>query len=169
MLNDKPFRRFRRCSPAGRRRSKSSVAVARGTRRDRRAATAEKLLDQPDALLLGESVSILAATKPGAKLIAEHFIGKKLPRVSSAGHRSSRSSAKTRRSRSFRPSSRGGLLLSLEPGQIEGSQARDREGRSKKGRELYLNANFSRALVPHDGRSRRRGRAICRACGTRWR
>ena len=43
-------------------------------------SAAEKLLDQPDPTLLSEAVTVLAATKAGAKLIGERFVAKKLPR-----------------------------------------------------------------------------------------
>src|SRR5262245_26748490 len=103
---------------------------------------AEKLLDQPDRTLLTEAVAVLATTKPGAKLIAERFLAKKLPRdffpqVNEALNKFAEDPAFAKLRADVL---RGGLLLSLEPGQID--KIRNQvitKGDAKKGKELYLN------------------------------
>ncbi|MCI0703861.1 MAG: HEAT repeat domain-containing protein [Planctomycetia bacterium] len=103
---------------------------------------AEQLLDQPDVTLLTEAVAVLATTKPGTKLIAERFLAKKLPRdffpqVNEALNKFADDPAFAKLRAEVL---RGGLLLSLEPGQID--KIRDQvitEGDAKKGKELYLN------------------------------
>jgi quinoprotein glucose dehydrogenase len=115
-------------------------------------AAAEKLLDQTDALLLGEAVAVLAATKPGAKLIGERFAAKKLPRdllpqVTEALKKFNEDPAIARLQAEVL---RGGLLLSLEPGQIEKVRKQVAEkGDAKKGRELYLNTKLLACATCH--------------------
>jgi quinoprotein glucose dehydrogenase len=108
-------------------------------------AAAEKALDQPDPTLLGEAVAVLAATKPGTKLIAERFIAKKLPRdffpqVNDALNKFADDPvfAKLRAD-----VLRGGLLLSLEPSQVDKIRAEvSKKGNPVKGKELYLNTKL---------------------------
>jgi len=104
-------------------------------------AVAEKLLDQPDPTLLTEAVLVLATTKPGAKLIGERFVAKKLPRdffpqVTEALKKFADDPVINKLQTEVL---RGGLLLSLEPGQVEKIRKLVAEkGDPKKGRELYL-------------------------------
>jgi len=115
-------------------------------------ATAEKLLDQPDATLLNEAVIVLASTKPGAKLIAERFIAKKLPRdffpqVTEALKRFGDDPVIVKLQAEVL---RGGLLLSLEPGQIDKIRKLVIEkGDPKKGRDLYLNTKVLACATCH--------------------
>ncbi|HSQ57929.1 MAG TPA: HEAT repeat domain-containing protein, partial [Gemmata sp.] len=115
-------------------------------------AAAEKLLDQPDPGLLKEAVAVLSATRTGARLVAERFVAKKLPRdmfqqVSQAIAQfgSDPAFAKLRAE-----VLRGGLLLSLEPGQVEKirRQVADK-GDPRKGRELYLNTKVLACATCH--------------------
>ncbi len=115
-------------------------------------AAAEKLLDQPDPALLGEAVAVLATTKPGAKLIGERFVAKKLPRdffpqVTEALKKFGDDPAIAKLQAEVL---RGGLLLSLEPGQIEKVRKLVAEkGDPKKGRELYLNTKLLACATCH--------------------
>ncbi|MCE9562417.1 MAG: HEAT repeat domain-containing protein [Planctomycetes bacterium] len=114
-------------------------------------ATAEKLLDQPDPTLLNEAVIVLATTKPGAKLIAERFIAKKLPRdffpqVTEALKKFNEDPVIVKLQTEVL---RGGLLLSLEPGQIEKVRKLVEKGDAKKGRDLYLNTKVLACATCH--------------------
>lgn len=114
--------------------------------------SAEKLLDQPDPALLGEAVAVLAATKSGARLIGERFVAKKLPRdffpqVTEALKRFGDDPAIVKLQVEVL---RGGLLLSLEPGQIEKVRKQVAEkGDPGKGRELYLNTKLLACATCH--------------------
>jgi quinoprotein glucose dehydrogenase len=120
------------------------IAAARGT--------AEKLLDQSDEKLLSEAVIVLASTKPGAKLIAERFVAKKLPRdffpqVTDALKKFGDDPVMAKLQAEVL---RGGLLLSLEPGQIDKVRKLVSEkGDPKKGRELYLNTKLLACAACH--------------------
>ncbi|MBA4191235.1 MAG: hypothetical protein C0467_24910 [Planctomycetaceae bacterium] len=115
-------------------------------------ASAEKLLDQPDATLLNEAVIVLASTKPGAKLIAERFIAKKLPRdffpqVTEALKKFNDDPVIVKLQTEVL---RGGLLLSLEPGQIDKIRTLVADkGDPKKGRDLYLNTKVLACATCH--------------------
>jgi putative membrane-bound dehydrogenase-like protein len=115
-------------------------------------AAAEKLLDQPDPTLLKEAVAVLAATKPGAKLIAERYVAKKLPRdffpqVNQALTQFGEDPAFAKLRAEVL---RGGLLLSLEPGQIEKVRKLVVEkGNPKKGRDLFLNTKLLACATCH--------------------
>jgi quinoprotein glucose dehydrogenase len=106
---------------------------------------AEKALDQADPALLSEAVAVLAATKPGTKLIAERYLAKKLPRdffpqVNDALNKfpDDATLAKLRAD-----VVRGGLLLSLEPSQVDKIRAEvSKKGNAAKGKELYLNTKL---------------------------
>src|SRR5207249_4252367 len=106
------------------------------------------LLNRPDeptrisAIVAIESARIsLAATKPGAKLIAERFIAKKLPRdffpqVNEAINKFADDPAFAKLRADVL---RGGLLLSLEPSQVDKIRAEvNKKGNAQKGKELYL-------------------------------
>ncbi len=115
-------------------------------------AVAETLLDQADPQLLTEAVAVLAATKPGTKLIAERFIAKKLPRdffpqVNEALNKFADDAtfAKLRAD-----VLRGGLLLSLEPSQVDKIRAEvSKKGNPVKGKELYLNTKLLACATCH--------------------
>ncbi|HUR54100.1 MAG TPA: PVC-type heme-binding CxxCH protein [Gemmataceae bacterium] len=103
---------------------------------------AEKFLDQPDPTLIGEAVAVLGASKAGAKLVGERFVAKKLPRdlflpVTEALKKFADDPAIAKLHTEVL---RGGLLLSLEPGQIEKVRSLvATKGDAKKGKELYFN------------------------------
>ncbi len=108
-------------------------------------ATAEKALDQPDRAFLAEAVAVLAATKPGAKLIAERYVAKKLPRdffpqVNEAINKFADDPAFAKLRAEVL---RGGLLLSLEPSQVDKIRAEvAAKGNPVRGKELYLNTKL---------------------------
>src|SRR5581483_6410149 len=84
-------------------------------------AVAEKLLDQPDPTLLTEAVVVMGRTKAGAKLVGERYLAKKLPRdlfpqVTEALRAFTGDAALDKIRTDVM---KGGLLVSLEPGQIE--------------------------------------------------
>jgi quinoprotein glucose dehydrogenase len=113
---------------------------------------AEKALDQADPSLLTEAVAVLAATKPGAKLIAERFIAKKLPRdffpqVNEAINKFADDPAFVKLRADVL---RGGLLLSLEPSQVDKiRQEVSNKGNPQKGKELYLNTKLLACATCH--------------------
>jgi putative membrane-bound dehydrogenase-like protein len=106
---------------------------------------AEKALDQADPALLSEAVAVLAATKPGTKLIAERYLAKKLPRdffpqVNDALNKFPDDAALAKLRADVL---RGGLLLSLEPSQVDKIRAEvSKKGNAAKGKELYLNTKL---------------------------
>lgn len=107
---------------------------------------AEALLDQPDKTLQTEAVVVLGATKQGAKLIGERYVAKKLPRelfpqVSDALRKFA---AEDRVLAALQAEvMRGGLLLSLEPAQVERiRQLVATRGSATRGRELFLNTRL---------------------------
>ncbi|MBA4067580.1 MAG: hypothetical protein C0501_28520 [Isosphaera sp.] len=108
-------------------------------------AAAEKLLDQPDPTLLTEAVIVLSATRPGAVLIGERLLAKKLPRdffpqVADALQKFDADPAVARLRAEV---VRGGLLLSTEPGQVEKVRTLVAEkGDPRRGREVYLNTKL---------------------------
>jgi putative membrane-bound dehydrogenase-like protein len=113
---------------------------------------AEKALDQADPALLGEAVAVLSATKPGTKLIAERFVAKKLPRdffpqVNEALNKFADDAALARLRAVVL---RGGLLLSLEPSQVDRIRAEvSKKGDARKGKELYLNTKLLACATCH--------------------
>ncbi len=115
-------------------------------------AAAEPLLDQADPTLLAEAVAVLSATKPGAKLIGERFVAKKLPReffaqVNDALNKFADDPALTKLRADVL---RGGLLLSLEPGQVDKIRVLvNTKGDAKKGKELYLNTKVLACATCH--------------------
>ena len=116
-------------------------------------AAAEKLLEQPDAALLAEAVVLLGATKPGATLLAERYIAKKLPRdafpqviAALQLHAANDPAIAKLQSEVLK----GGLLLSLQPGQAEKIKALvETKGDAKKGKELYLNTKVLACATCH--------------------
>ncbi|HEY1191658.1 MAG TPA: hypothetical protein VGE74_28755, partial [Gemmata sp.] len=135
---------------------------------------AEPLLDQADPTLLAEAVAVLSATKPGAKLIAERYVAKKLPReffpqVNEALNKFPDETAFVLAGldHQFLPRLkktvadpvlaklrvdvlRGGLLLSLEPGQVDKIRTQvAQKGDPQKGKELYLNTKALACATCH--------------------
>ncbi|MDY3551491.1 HEAT repeat domain-containing protein [Gemmata sp. JC717] len=135
---------------------------------------AEPLLDQADPTLLTEAVAVLSATRAGTKLIAERYAAKKLPReffpqvndalgkfpdetvpaVVGFDHlffpRMGRAVADPALAKLRTDVLRGGLLLSLEPGQVDKIRALvSAKGDPKKGKELYLNTKVLACATCH--------------------
>lgn len=108
-------------------------------------AAAEKLLDQPDPTLITEAVVVLGRTKPGAKLVGERYLAKKLPRdlfpqVTEALRAFTGDTALDKIRTDVM---KGGLLVSLEPGQIDKVRRLVADkGDPKKGKDLYLNTKL---------------------------
>ena len=115
-------------------------------------AAAEPLMDQPDPALLAEAVAVLGATKPGAQLIGERYVANKLPRdlfpqVTDALKKFAADPAIAKLQADV---TRGGLLLSLEPGQIEKvRQLVVTKGDAKRGKDLYLNTKVLACATCH--------------------
>ncbi|MBN9122837.1 MAG: HEAT repeat domain-containing protein [Planctomycetes bacterium] len=115
-------------------------------------AESEKALDQADPTLLAEAVAVLGATKSGTKLIAERFIAKKLPRdffpqVNEALNKFADDPAFAKLRADVL---RGGLLLSLEPSQVDKIRAEvSKKGNAQKGKELYLNTKLLACATCH--------------------
>ncbi len=113
---------------------------------------AEKALDQADPALLTEAVAVLAATKPGTRLIAERFVAKKLPRdffpqVNEALNKFADDPAMAKLRADVL---RGGLLLSLEPSQVDKIRTEvSKKGNAQKGKELYLNTKLLACATCH--------------------
>jgi putative membrane-bound dehydrogenase-like protein len=113
---------------------------------------AEKLLESTDAAMLNEAVAFLGATKPGAMLLGQRYIDKKLPRESFQQviaalqlHAGDASIAKLQQE-----VLRGGLQLSTQPGQAAKIKALvETKGDAKKGRELYLNTKVLACATCH--------------------
>ncbi|MEO2088241.1 MAG: PVC-type heme-binding CxxCH protein [Gemmataceae bacterium] len=103
---------------------------------------AEQFLTQPDPTLIGESIAVLGATKAGAKLVGERYLEKKLPRdlfprVSDVLRKFPNDDAIARLNAEVL---RGGLMLSLEPDQVEKIRGRvAAAGDAKRGKAVYLN------------------------------
>ncbi len=103
---------------------------------------AEKFLDQPDPALIGEAISVLGTTEDGAKMVGERFNAKKLPRehfqrVSDVLRKFPKNPALVALNTEVM---RGGLLLSLEPDQVEAMRKKvEKDGDPKRGRAVYLN------------------------------
>lgn len=116
-------------------------------------AAAEPLLDQPDPTLLAEAVVVLGATKQGARLVGERYLAKRLPRdlfpqVTDALRKFTTEDPAVARLQA--EVMRGGLLLSLEPGQIERiRQLVTTRGNAARGRELFLNTRLLSCVNCH--------------------
>ena len=108
-------------------------------------AAAEKLLDQPDPTLLAEAVVVTGRTKAGAKKVGELYLTKKLPRdlfpqVTEALRAFTGDTALDKLRADVM---KGGLLVSLEPGQIEKIRRTVADkGDARRGRDLYLNTKL---------------------------
>ncbi|QDU22112.1 PVC-type heme-binding CxxCH protein [Urbifossiella limnaea] len=114
---------------------------------------AEAMLDQPDPTLQTEAVVILGATKAGAKLVGERYVAKKLPRelfpqVSDALRRFTTDDPAV--SQLLAEVMRGGLLLSMEPTQVERIRGLvATRGSAARGRELFLNTRLLNCATCH--------------------
>jgi len=114
---------------------------------------AEPMLDQPDATLQTEAVILLGATKAGAKLVGERYLAKRLPRelfpqVSDALRKFTADDPVIARLQA--DVLRGGLLLSLEPAQVERIRALvATRGSAARGRELFLNTRLLNCATCH--------------------
>jgi quinoprotein glucose dehydrogenase len=103
---------------------------------------AEQFLAQPDPALIAESIAVLGATKAGAKLVGERYLEKKLPRdlfprVSDVLRKFPNDDAIAKLNAEVL---RGGLMLSLEPDQVEKIRGRvAAAGDAKRGKAVYLN------------------------------
>jgi quinoprotein glucose dehydrogenase len=102
---------------------------------------AEPFLDQPDPTLIGEAIAVLGTSKAGAKLLGERFLAKKLPRefflpVTEALKKFPDDAVLAKLNSEVM---RGGLLLSMEPGQMEKVRALvATKGDAKRGKALYF-------------------------------
>ena len=103
------------------------------------------LLDQPDPSLLNEAVLVLGTTKPGAILVGERFVAKKLPRdlfqrVTETLQKFQTDPVVTKL---YGEVMKGGLLVSLDPARAE--QIRKlvvTQGNPARGKLLYLNTKL---------------------------
>ncbi|HXD85706.1 MAG TPA: HEAT repeat domain-containing protein, partial [Urbifossiella sp.] len=115
-------------------------------------AAAEKLLGQPEAALVSEAVVLLGATKNGAKLLADKYIAKSLPRelfpqviAALQLHPGDAAIAKLQAE-----VLKGGLLLSLQPGQVDKIRGLvQTKGNAQRGKELYLNTKLIACATCH--------------------
>jgi putative heme-binding domain-containing protein len=113
---------------------------------------AQKLLDEPDRAVLAEAVAALGTTRAGARLIAERYLADKLPRdffpqVTEALKRFENDPALDKLRAEVM---RGGLLVSLEPGQIEKvRQLVSSRGDPKRGKDVYLNTKVLACATCH--------------------
>jgi quinoprotein glucose dehydrogenase len=113
---------------------------------------AEKLLESTDAAMLNEAVAFLGATKPGAILLGQRYVEKKLPRETFQQviaalqlHPNDAAIAKLQQE-----VLRGGLQLSTQSGQAAKIKALvETKGDAKKGRELYLNTKVLACATCH--------------------
>jgi putative membrane-bound dehydrogenase-like protein len=113
---------------------------------------AEPLLDQADPQLLAEAIHALAPTKSGAQLLAQRYLARQIPRDyfplicdSLQKFADDPTIAKLRAE-----VLRGGLLLSLEPGQIDKIRRLVAEkGDPRRGRQIYLNARLVACVSCH--------------------
>jgi quinoprotein glucose dehydrogenase len=106
---------------------------------------AEKLLDQPDPALLSEAVVVLGASKEGAKIVAERFLAKKLPRelfqrVTEVLQKFNTDPALAKL---YGEVMKGGLLLSINPNRLQEIQKLVlSKGNAQRGKALYLNTKI---------------------------
>lgn len=113
---------------------------------------AVKFLDQPDPALIAEAVAVLGTTKEGAKLVGERYVAKKLPRdlfprVSDTLRKFSTDPDMAKLNSEVL---RGGLLLSMEPDQVETMRTKVlKDGDPKKGRAIYLNTGLVACATCH--------------------
>ncbi|WP_020475471.1 PVC-type heme-binding CxxCH protein [Zavarzinella formosa] len=117
------------------------------------APLATESLESADAKLQAEAVQLLGATPEGAKLIGQRFLDKKLPRellpqVSDALRKHSAKDPAI--GKLLTDVMRGGLLVSLEPAQVEKvRQLVLTRGDAGRGRALYLNSQSLACVTCH--------------------
>lgn len=115
-------------------------------------AIAQRLLDESDPRLLAEAIAILTPSKAGARLVAERYLAQKIPQdyypqITEALQKFADDPALAKLRAEVL---RGGLLLSLEPGQIEKIRRLvEEKGNPKRGREIYLNARLVACVSCH--------------------
>ncbi len=113
---------------------------------------AEKFLDQPDPGLIADAIAVLGTTKEGAKLVGERYVAKKLPRdlfprVSDALRKFAADPDVAKLNSEVM---RGGLLLSMEPDQVEQMRTKVlKDGDPKRGRAIYLNTALLACATCH--------------------
>ena len=112
-----------------------------------------KLLEQPDAKLQSEAVYVLGAKPEGAKLVGQRFLDKKLPsellpEVSEALRKHSTNNQEL--TKLLTDVMKGGLLLSLEPGQVEKvRQLVLTKGSPQRGKAIYLGSKTLNCVNCH--------------------
>jgi quinoprotein glucose dehydrogenase len=113
---------------------------------------AKLLLESADPGVLGEAIAVLGSNKTGAKLVGERYLAKKLPRdffprVSDVlrKHLGDADIAKLNEQ-----VLRGGLLLSMQPDQVE-TIRKDvlNKGDAKRGKAIYLNTAIVACATCH--------------------
>jgi quinoprotein glucose dehydrogenase len=115
-------------------------------------AIAQRLLQEADPQLLAEAIAVLTPTKAGARLVAEQYLARKIPQdyypqITEALQKFADDPALAKLRAEVL---RGGLLLSLEPGQIEKIRRLvEEKGNPKRGREIYLNARLVACVSCH--------------------
>jgi putative membrane-bound dehydrogenase-like protein len=113
---------------------------------------AQRLLEEADPQLLAEAIAVLTPTKAGARLVAERYLARKIPQdyypqITEALQKFADDPALAKLRTEVL---RGGLLLSLEPGQIEKIRRLvEEKGNPKRGREIYLNARLVACVSCH--------------------
>jgi len=117
------------------------------------AGFAAKFLEIPDAALQAESVQVLSNTPEGAKSVGERFLAKKMPRdllpQVSEGLRKYASKSPELNTM-LTEVMKGGLLLSLEPAQMEKIRQQVlTKGDPKRGKEIYLNSKALQCINCH--------------------
>ncbi len=113
---------------------------------------AKLLLDQADPTVLAEAIAVLGSTKEGAKLVGERYLAKKVPRdffpkVSDALRKHLADEAIAKLNTEVL---RGGLLLSMQPDQVEKIRKDVQSlGDAKRGKAIYLNTALVSCATCH--------------------
>jgi putative heme-binding domain-containing protein len=108
-------------------------------------AVALPFLDQPDPLLIAEAVAALGTTEEGALIIGQRYLDKKLPRdlyprVSEVLRKFPKNPEIAKLNAEVM---KGGLLLSMAPGEIDKIRALVQvKGDAKRGKAIYLNTSL---------------------------
>ncbi len=113
---------------------------------------AEQLLEHPDITLVQEAVAVLAPTRDGARILGERFLAKRLPRelFPQVNEALQKFAADPVIDKLRAEVLRGGLLLSLEPGQVEKlRRVVVEKGNPQRGREIYLNTKLVSCVSCH--------------------
>jgi putative heme-binding domain-containing protein len=115
--------------------------------------SAEAFLDEKDARLQGAALEVLGTHPAGAKLIGERFLAKKLPRerlpqVADILYRFAARNPELAQMRT--DVLRGGLLLSLDPAEVERVRRLVRtKGNPQRGMAIYLNNQTLACVTCH--------------------